>query len=259
VVVGIQALAAAGRDGAPADGDPVATAERLDGSDAGAGEPASPQVVPEAATAGPRRAPRYPVLRVVDGDTVVIAYRGSTTVRLIGIDSPETVSPSVPDECGGASASAAAHRMLDGARVTLTFDASQGRRDRYGRTLAYLSAPGVGDVGLAMIRRGRAAEYTYATPYDRQRSYRAAERKARRDGAPLWADCGGPDAPLRAAAPSAKPRGLMGSGGSCATGYDPCLPAGPDLDCADVPGPVRVLGSDPHRLDADGDGMACES
>jgi len=49
------------------------------------------------------------------------------------------------------------------------------------------------------------------------------------------------------------------SGGGCAPGYQPCVRAyPPDLDCADVNGPVRVTGSDPHGLDADGDGVACE-
>ena len=40
-------------------------------------------------------------------------------------------------------------------------------------------------------------------------------------------------------------------------GYSPCIPSyPPDLDCADT-GPVTVSGSDPHGLDADGDGVAC--
>src|SRR5699024_9257697 len=48
-------------------------------------------------------------------------------------------------------------------------------------------------------------------------------------------------------------------GGNCAAGYDPCVPSyPPDVDCADVDGPVRVTGDDPHALDRDGDGRACE-
>jgi hypothetical protein len=46
----------------------------------------------------------------------------------------------------------------------------------------------------------------------------------------------------------------------CAAGYSPCIAAyPPDLDCADVDGPITVTGSDPHGLDGDGDGVACES
>ena len=99
------------------------------------------------------------VLRVIDGDTVEVAYRGSAvSVRVIGIDTPETVHPSEPVECGGPQASAMATRLLTGKQVRLVFDPSQGRTDYYGRTLAYVQAPGVGDFGLAMIRAGRAAE-----------------------------------------------------------------------------------------------------
>ena len=51
-----------------------------------------------------------------------------------------------------------------------------------------------------------------------------------------------------------------GGGGACAPGYSPCIPPyPPDIDCSDVDGPIYVTGSDPHGLDADGDGVACES
>lgn len=50
------------------------------------------------------------------------------------------------------------------------------------------------------------------------------------------------------------------AGSSCAPGCDPCIPPfPPDLDCSDVDGPIRVTGDDPHGLDRDGDGIACES
>lgn len=52
----------------------------------------------------------------------------------------------------------------------------------------------------------------------------------------------------------------------CTPGYDPCIPPGPDVDCAGgsgngpryVEGPIRVTGSDPYGLDRDGDGIGCE-
>ncbi len=53
-----------------------------------------------------------------------------------------------------------------------------------------------------------------------------------------------------------------GGGGTanCAPGYSPCVPPPPpDLDCSDLDGPIKVTGSDPHHLDGDGDGWACES
>jgi hypothetical protein len=52
------------------------------------------------------------------------------------------------------------------------------------------------------------------------------------------------------------------AGGNCHASYTPCLPIVGDLDCADVralgKAPVRVVGSDPYRLDGDGDGWGCE-
>jgi micrococcal nuclease len=206
---------------------------------------------------------RHQVLDVVDGDTVQVLYRGSeVSVRVIGIDTPETVHPSEPVECGGPQASTAATRMLTGKRVRLVFDPSQGRIDAYGRTLAYLQTPGVGDFGLAMVRQGRAAEYTYDTSYARQARYLAAQGNAQAAGRGIWNRCGGVDRPLTqpepAPAPNAGPRG--GQAGNCDPGYDPCVPPyPPDLDCADVDGPIRITGDDPHGFDADGDGIGCDS
>ena len=52
-----------------------------------------------------------------------------------------------------------------------------------------------------------------------------------------------------------------GAGSGCNPNYSPCLPVVSDLNCSDIPDslkPIRVIGSDPYRLDADGDGLACE-
>jgi hypothetical protein len=52
------------------------------------------------------------------------------------------------------------------------------------------------------------------------------------------------------------------TGSGCQPGYSPCLPRVVDLNCSDIPSskkPIRVTGSDPYRLDGDGDGVACES
>ena len=200
---------------------------------------------------------RHRVLDVVDGDTVKVAYRGAeVSVRVIGIDTPETVHPSEPVECGGPQASAAAVRLLTGKRVRLVFDPSQGRTDAYGRTLAYLQSPGIGDFGLAMIRQGRAAEYTYESAYARQARYQTAQSTAQGTGRGIWNRCGGVDTALAQPAPESRPR----PGGECDPGYDPCVPPyPPDLDCDDVDGPIRITGDDPHGFDADGDDVGCDS
>ena len=83
--------------------------------------------------------------------------------------------------------------------------------------------------------------------------------------APLWDARGG------LVLADGKKGGRHGAGSDdaeqeCTPGYDPCIPPGPDVDCAGgsgngpryVQGPIRVTGSDPYRLDRDGDGIACE-
>jgi hypothetical protein len=59
-----------------------------------------------------------------------------------------------------------------------------------------------------------------------------------------------------------KPSPEGSTGGGCEPGYSPCLPRRSDLNCNEIPAskkPVTVTGSDPYRLDADGDGVGCES
>jgi micrococcal nuclease len=126
---------------------------------------------------------------VVDGDTVEVT-RGHRTldIRLIGIDTPETVHPTEPIECYGPEASAYATRRLEGRLVLLEFDRSQGRRDYYGRTLAYIwladERPQL--FNLAAVRHGFALEYTYDDPYQWQQEFRHAERVARGDRLGVW-------------------------------------------------------------------------
>jgi hypothetical protein len=51
------------------------------------------------------------------------------------------------------------------------------------------------------------------------------------------------------------------TGKKCQAGYSPCLPIVADLNCGDISDslkPIRVTGSDPYRLDGDGDGYGCE-
>ncbi len=135
----------------------------------------------------------YAVVSVVDGDTVKVRMNGVVeSVRLIGIDAPETNAPGRPVQCFGPAASAKAAELLGGQTVRLEFDESQGRRDRFDRLLAYVW---VGDV-LAnewMIRQGFAREFTFNEPYRYQQTFQMAEAKARAAGRGLWAadTCGG--------------------------------------------------------------------
>jgi micrococcal nuclease len=132
------------------------------------------------------------VTRVIDGDTIKVRVRNRTeTVRLIGLDAPETHRPGTPVECGGRASTRALRRIAEGRTARLVADATQDRRDRYGRLLAYADISSV-DVGEQLLRTGWAGVYVYGrTPFARVGRYAAAVRAARAAGRGLWRSCGG--------------------------------------------------------------------
>ena len=137
------------------------------------------------------------VLRVVDGDTVDVLVDGRREcVRLIGIDTPETVDPRKPIEPCGREATARAGELLPvGSAVELEADPGQGERDGTSsrRLLRYVWQADGRMFNAEMVREGYAREYTYRTPYVYQADFRAAEHEAREQGRGLWAPetCGG--------------------------------------------------------------------
>lgn len=96
------------------------------------------------------------------------------------------VDPRKPVQCFGRQASAEAHKLLDGHRVRLTYGSSQGRVDKYGRTLAYVWLPDGRLFEERMIRGGWAHEYTYDSAYRYMARLRAAETHARINEKGLW-------------------------------------------------------------------------
>ncbi|MEX2105732.1 MAG: thermonuclease family protein [Solirubrobacterales bacterium] len=133
------------------------------------------------------RSARALVTRVVDGDTIEVRFEGGEEdVRLIGVDTPETVEPGAPVQCFGPRASGFSHRLLERRRVRLVFGVE--RRDIYGRLLAYVY---LGDrfVNAALIRRGLARTLTIP-PNDRFAShFKRLEMRAARGGRGLWGAC----------------------------------------------------------------------
>lgn len=103
----------------------------------------------------------YRVIRIVDGDTVVISYEGvNTTVRLIGVDTPEIRGANNAEEEYGKKASMFIQNLLQGESVYLRFDA-QNTTDIYGRMLAYLYREPDGlFVNLEIVRQGYGVAYT---------------------------------------------------------------------------------------------------
>jgi len=144
---------------------------------------------PEEPTVQKTTNPLYKVVSVVDGDTVKLSINGTTeTIRLIGIDTPETVHPTKPVECFGIEASNKAKAVLSGNTVSFETDASQGTRDKYGRLLGYIILPDGSNFNKLMLEQGYAYEYTYSVPYKYQADFRAAEQYARTNGIGLWAN-----------------------------------------------------------------------
>lgn len=129
------------------------------------------------------------VTSVVDGDTFKVEIDGSVeTVRIIGIDTPETVHPSKPVQCFGREASAALKEVLDGEEVTLEKNPAE-ERDKYGRLLRYVHIDGV-DIGASMIEEGFAYSYKQY-PHPRLEEYNTLEKEAREESRGLWGSCGG--------------------------------------------------------------------
>jgi micrococcal nuclease len=140
------------------------------------------------------------VTRVVDGDTIEVRIGGrSEDVRLIGVDTPETVKPDTPVQCFGERASHFTKHRLTGKRVRLVFGVE--RRDVYGRLLAYVYVPqrtlSVSKAGKSrqrffnpiLVRRGLARSLTIP-PNDRFATrFRHLELAAARTGRGLWGAC----------------------------------------------------------------------
>ena len=140
------------------------------------------------------------VVRVVDGDTVQLALEGGTeTVRLIGVDTPETVDERKPVQCYGPEASARTKALLPtGTPVRVERDAEA--RDQYGRLLAYVTRAADGlFVNRSLLADGYGVVLSIAPNTTHAAAFRAAEAAARQAQLGLWGTCGGPGVP---AAPS---------------------------------------------------------
>ena len=128
--------------------------------------------------------PVYRVTKVVDGDTIWLS--NNEKVRLIGVDTPETVHPRKPVQYFGREASAYTKRGVDGVEVRLTY--GQERRDRYDRLLAYVWRASDGFfLNAEIVGQGYGYAYT-KYPFEYMEEFRSLERAAREEKRGLWAD-----------------------------------------------------------------------
>lgn len=259
-------------------------ADSSEDTDAGDSESQSTASVPSAVSGGEAR--HATVTRVIDGDTMEVQFANGEedTVRLIGVDTPETtlgdVNPGeyedIPDTPAardhlyswGQQASQYATDELEGQEVRVVVDSEGDRRGSYGRLLAYLY---IGDenFNLALLEGG------YARVYDSSFSLRDefdnAESEARSNDVGLWNfedDTSSSAATESDSENTSSPSDDAESDSESDSDDEidlPPVPADGDYDCGHFETQKQAqyvlenTAGDPHRLDADDDGVACET
>ncbi len=142
--------------------------------------------------ASPVRAEQtFKVLNVMDGDTLSVDVRGKKeVVRLLGIDTPETVDPRKPVQCFGKAASDKMKSLVAGKSVILIDDSTQGNRDKYKRLLRYVYLPDNVRtfVNGEMVKQGYAFSYK-EYPTKMLARFNAWEKYAREHSLGLWGAC----------------------------------------------------------------------
>jgi micrococcal nuclease len=129
----------------------------------------------------------YKVNYIYDGDTISILYKGrQKTIRLLGIDTPETVDPRKPIQCFGEQASLKTKELLNNRSISLVFNLNREQKDKYNRYLGYVYRDDGLDINKYLIENGYAREYTYGKPYDRQKEFKKLEKQAKEKSIGLW-------------------------------------------------------------------------
>jgi endonuclease YncB( thermonuclease family) len=151
------------------------------------------------------------ILDVVDGDTIRVRHLITDkvyTVRLLGIDTPESKKPGVAVECGAREATSNMLRLGftepmdsdgdglldkrggDGRKVKLTTDATQDKFDSFKRLLAYADTSD-GQLNVTQVAAGWAKVYTFKKRVRQYDRFAAAQARAKADDRGVWSQCGG--------------------------------------------------------------------
>lgn len=149
-----------------------------------ASRPTSDPTCPETA-----RRTSYPVLEVIDGDTIAVAIAGERErVRLIGVDTPETRHPNRTVEYFGPEATRFLTALLAEERVHLALEPGTTHTDKFGRVLAYVYRASDGLFVNAEILRCGYGHVLTRYPFEHMELFRALARDARVAGRGLWGD-----------------------------------------------------------------------
>jgi len=131
----------------------------------------------------------YAVPRFVDGDTIVVSMAGKDeTVRMIGVDTPETHKPNTPVQCYGPAAAAFTKNSIGMQRVRLEADPLSQNRDRYGRLLRYVYLQDGRLLEAELIRNGYGFAYT-VFPFSKADVFVQHEESAAANHKGLWSNC----------------------------------------------------------------------
>jgi len=212
----------------------------------------------------------YNVTKVVDGDTVEVEVEGKREVlRLIGINTPETVDPRKSVECFGKEASAKSKEILEGKKVSLEADPTQGELDKYNRLLRYIFLEDGRNFNKMMIEEGYAYEYTYNIPYKYQTDFKNAQQQARDNKRGLWAEntCNGnltvssepatQTTTITTTVPTTEAKTVTQNGGSFSGSCAGKKTCGQMTSCQEAKFYLNSCGV--GSLDRDKDGIPCET
>lgn len=132
------------------------------------------------------------VVHVVDGDTLDadIDGLGKARIRLLGVNTPETVDPRKAVECFGKDASNFSKKTLkEGSRILLALDPQADERDKYGRLLRNVILPDGTDFNALLVREGYAYAYTsFPLSPERKVEIIRLEKEAKETNRGLWGD-----------------------------------------------------------------------
>jgi micrococcal nuclease len=148
------------------------------------------QALPAASPSSTHIATNALVVRVIDGDTIEARIDGGNEIekiRLLGINTPESVDPRRPVQCFGKEASKFAKQLMEGKRITLKEDVQADDRDKYGRLLRNILLEDGTDVNALLIKEGYAYAYvSFPLNKDRKAEMRRLEQEARTAKRGLW-------------------------------------------------------------------------
>lgn len=132
----------------------------------------------------------YGIVYVVDGDTFRVRAKNKiVTIRMLGINTPETLDPRKAEECFGKQASDESKKILAGSRVRFEWSPNREVMDKYGRYLTYVYTENGIFMNEYLILNGYAKEYTYGKAYSKQAEFKSLEKKAKKDKLGLWGMC----------------------------------------------------------------------